>query len=187
MIPHRVVVFDHETRKMIYNHILTYPGVSYNILKNIFNLTDGTLRYHLEYMEKAERILSNVENGKRCYYPLRNEIVVSKSFKNKPQSFKFTQIQLRILNTIKRHPGISQKELIKRTGLSRFTISYNMRKFVDLGLIKKSNNEKSVYYEYMTDELLRHEVLLRLTMKLLKKEIDEKTFFKLKKKLELNK
>jgi DNA-binding transcriptional regulator GbsR (MarR family) len=76
-----------------------------------------------------------------------------------------------------------QKELIKKTGLSRFTISYNMRKFVDIGLIKKSNNEKSVYYEYMTDELLRREIFLRLTIEFLNKEIDEKTFNDLKAKL----
>ena len=183
MTLHRDMVFDHETRKMIYNHILTYPGVSFNILKNIFNLMDSTLRYHLEYLEKAERILSNLESGKRCYYPLKNELVISELFENKPRSYKFTSIQKRILKIIKRFPGISQKELIKKTGLSRFTISYNMRKFIDMGLIKKSNNERSVYYEYMTDTLLKHEVLLRLTIKLLNKEIDEKTFFELKAKL----
>ena len=55
-----------------------------------------------------------------------------------------------------------------------------------MGLIKKSNNGKNVFYEYMTDKLLRHEVLLRLAIKLLNKEIDEKSFNKLKKKLELS-
>ena len=52
-----------------------------------------------------------------------------------------------------------------------------------MGMIKKSNNEKYVCYEYMTDKLLKHEVLLRLTVKLLNKEIDEKEFLKLKDKL----
>jgi predicted transcriptional regulator len=183
VIPVGVMVFDHDTRKMIYNHILTYPGVSFKVLKNIFNLNVGTLRYHLEYLEKAERILLCKENGQRCYYPLKNEIVVSELFENKPRSYKFTKTQQRILNIINRNPGISQKELIKKTGLSRFTISYNMRKFVDIGLIKKSNNEKSVYYEYMTDELLRREIFLRLTIEFLNKEIDEKTFNDLKAKL----
>ena len=183
MLHNRELVFDHETRKMIYIHILTYPGVSYNILRNIFNLTDSTLRYHLEYLEKADRILTGNENGKRCYYPLQNEIVVTKLFENNPRSYKFTLIQQKILNTIKRNPEITQKRLIKKTGLSRFTISYNIRKFIDMGLVKKSNNEKFVCYEYMTDKLLRHEVLLRLTIKLLNKEIDEKAFFELKNKL----
>jgi len=176
-------VFDHSTRKMIYNHIINYPGVSFNVLKDIFNLTGGTLRYHLRYLEKGERILSNIENGKRCYYPLSNEPTVLELFENKARRYKFTKTQLRILTTIKRYPGISQSELINKTDLSRFTISYNIRKFIDLGVIKKTNNEKNVYYEYMTDELLRQEVLLRLTMKLLKKEISEQEFLRLKDKL----
>ena len=183
MSPTGEIVFDHDARKIIYNHILAYPGVSYITLKNIFDLKDGTLRYHLQYLEKADRIMTDIENGKRCYYPLKNEIVDTKLYENKPRSFKFSPIQMKILNIIKRKPGITQKELIKNTGLSRFTISYDIRKFIDMGLVKKSNNEKFVYYEYMTDELLRHEVLLRLTMKLLNKEIDEKTFFELKEKL----
>lgn len=183
MKPRGDSVFDHETRKMIYNHILNYPGVSFNVLRNIFNLSDGTLRYHLKYLEKGERILSDIENGKKCFYPLQNEIVISEIFENKPRLYNFTKTQLRILNAIKHYPGISQKELINKTNLSRFTISYNMRKFIDMGLIKKTNNEKNVYYEYMTDDVLRHEVLLRLTMKLLKNEISEKEFFEMKKKL----
>ena len=74
MTPNGDIVFDHEFRKMIYTHILTYPGVSYITIKNIFNLPDDTLRYHLKYLEKADRILADKENGKRCYYPLNNEI-----------------------------------------------------------------------------------------------------------------
>jgi len=177
------VVFDHETRKMIYNHIITFPGVAFTTLKNTYNLSNGTLRYHLEYLEKADQILSNIENGHRCYYPLRNEFMVSERFKNQPRLYNFTDIQLRIIKIIKNWPGISQSELIKRTNLSRFTVSYNIRKFIDMGLVKKSNNGKNVFYEYMTEEALRHEVLIRLTMKLLNNEITEEEFFRLNKKL----
>jgi len=182
-MPNGDFVFDHDTRKMIYTHILTYPGVSYKILRNIFNLNDGTLRYHLEYLEKAERILPDLENGNRCYYPMQNEIGGVKLSDNNQKLYNYTEIQQKILTSIKNSPGITQKDLIGKTGLSRFTISYNMRKFIDMGVVKKSNNEKFVCYEYMTDELLRHEVMLRLTIRLLNKEIDEKEFFKLKKKL----
>ncbi|MCK5561940.1 MAG: winged helix-turn-helix transcriptional regulator [Thermoplasmata archaeon] len=177
------VVFDHETRKLIYNHIITFPGVAFPTLKNTYKISDGTLRYHLKYLEKAEQILSDIENGRRCYYPLRNEFMVAERFKNKPRIYNFTDIQLRIIKAIKNWPGISQGELIKKTNLSRFTVAYNIRKFMDMGLIKKSNNGKNVHYEYMTDEVLRYEVLLRLTLKLLKKEISEKEFFELNKKL----
>ena len=117
MLPHGGMAFDHETRRMIYNHILTYPGVPYITLKNIYDLTDGTLRYHLEYLEKAERILSNIENGKRVYYPIQNDVSDARLFAGKTRSYKFTSIQQKILNTIKRIPGITQKELINKNKL----------------------------------------------------------------------
>ena len=55
-----------------------------------------------------------------------------------------------------------------------------------LGLIyyQKNNHQKYVRYEYMTDDLLRYEILKILSIKLLRKEIDEQTFHMLKKKLE---
>ncbi len=177
------MVFDHDTRKMLYNHILTYPGVTYLVLKNIYNLSAGTLRYHLEYLVKAQRILENLENGKRCYYPLRNDVLLSNQFKNKLAGDNLTPTQRKILSSIQQTPGINQRELIRKTNLSRFTINYNINRFIELGLVKKFNNGKEVHYEYMTDELLKHEVLLRLAMKLLNKEISEAEFLKLKDKL----
>jgi len=164
------MVFDHKTRKMIYSHIVNYPGVSYITLKNIFNISPSTLRYHLEYLTKADRILMDLEDGKRCYYPLKDELVDSKLYGSGSRVFKLSPIQKKIINTIRQVPGITQKTLIKKTGLSRFTISYNMKKFIDMGLVRKSNSSKFVQYEFMTDEQLRHEVLLRLTIKLLNKE-----------------
>lgn len=184
-MPNGDIVFDHDTRKMIYTHILTYPGVSYNVLKNIFNLTDGTLRYHLEYLEKAERILPDMENGNRCYYPLQSEIGGVKLSDKNQKLYNYTKNQQKILNTIKTAPGITQKDLIGKTGLSRFTISYNIKKFIDMGVVKKSNSQKFVCYEYMTDEQLKHEVLMRLAMKLLNRELDEEAFLKLKNKLRI--
>jgi predicted transcriptional regulator len=168
---------------MIYSHILTYPGVSYITLKNIYNLTAGTLRYHLEYLEKADRIMVDIENGKRCYYPKRHEVALSGQVASNQVRSNLNKTQQKILNAIKKQPGITQKELIKKTKLSRIRISYNINKFIDLGFVKKSNNGKHVMYEYMTDELLRSEMLLRLTMRLLNKEIDEETFNKLKDRL----
>ncbi len=96
MVPNGDMVFDHKTRKMIYSHILNYPGVSYITLKNIFHLTASTLRYHLEYLAKADRILIDLEDGKRCYYPLKDELVDSKLYENGSRAL----MAFRIINLI---------------------------------------------------------------------------------------
>ena len=47
------LVLQHDTRRMIYNYIVEHPGVAFNELKKVFELTDGTLRYHVEYLKRS--------------------------------------------------------------------------------------------------------------------------------------
>jgi len=168
----------------LYQLILAYPGVTFNVLKKVNNLNRSTLRYHLKYLEKAERIKSDLNNGQRSYYPLNDEILLSKIYGNKSKTNFLTVIQQQILSLIKKNPGITQKELIKKTSLSRFTISYNTRKFISMGLVKKTVDENNVHYEYISEEILKDEVLVRLTIKLLSKELDEDTYHHLRRRLE---
>ena len=48
----------HQTQKLIYNFISTHPGVSFSRIRNFFELNDSTLKYHLHYLEKNNRISS---------------------------------------------------------------------------------------------------------------------------------
>jgi predicted transcriptional regulator len=176
------IVIEHETRRMIYEHILAHPGVSFNILKQVFGLKDGTLRYHLDYLKKKEKIIFS--KGKRCYYPTRSETVVFQMKNNKMESHFLSPLQSQILNIIKERPGINQKELVKKIGLNRFTVNNNLKKLMELCIIRKTSINRMVCYEYITKDQLQTELLMNIIIKLLNKEIDEKTFLELKDKLE---
>ena len=52
---------DHKTRKMIYNLIVARPGVKYKFIKRTLELTHGTLRYHLNFLERNDKIKSILE------------------------------------------------------------------------------------------------------------------------------
>ena len=62
-------VLENKIRRMIYNLIVNYPGVPFNKLIDIFELTESNLRYHLNYLEKNDKIKSGLEGGMRYYYP----------------------------------------------------------------------------------------------------------------------
>jgi predicted transcriptional regulator len=176
-------VFEHETRKKIYNHILTYPGVSFSIIKTILGLTDSTLRYHLKYLESKNEIKSSIEGNKRCYYAIHRVIVDSK-IKSNHGTYKLNPTQETLINTIHHHPGITQKELILKTRLKKITVAYNVNKLVKFGMIQKEKFGKHVNYFYMTDDKLRKKLIQKLILKLINREIDEHTFLILKKKLD---
>ena len=169
---------------MIYNHILVYPGVSYNVLKQIFELTDGGLRYHLDYLERTEKINSGVERGNRCYYPNHHPVNLPNHSSEFSESHQLNPQQERILQTIKLNPGINQKELIHRTRLTRSQIAKYISKLLNLKLVKKISTGGFTYYEYIPDEELKFKIMRRLVIKLLKDEITEEKFIELKRKLE---
>ena len=168
---------------MIYNHISTYPGVSFSIIKNVFNLTDGTLRYHLNYLEGKNEITSKIEGRNKCYYPVENYVFNTKSDSDL-EIYKLNSTQERLLNIIQREPWITQKDIILKTGLKSFTVKYNLKKLINFGVIQKKENGRNTLYRYISDIELKQEILKRLVLKLLDHEIDEHTFLKLKRKLD---
>ena len=65
---HSEKALDNRTRKMVYNYISKHPGVSFGSIMNVLDLTEGTLRYHLGYLERENKILSNLKGKHKCYY-----------------------------------------------------------------------------------------------------------------------
>jgi predicted transcriptional regulator len=88
------------------------------------------------------------------------------------------------LKFIDSHPGITAKELNFKIKVKPTTLEYNINRLIELKLIWKAKNDGMVGYEVITDENLREEIFNRLIKKLMTGEIDEETYFKIKKRLE---
>jgi len=176
-------IFEHKTRRMIYNHIMIHPGDSFNNIKRVFELTDGTLRYHLNYLESRNEIRSATVGNNRCYYPVE-KIALSPRSGSDLRTHRLSANQERLLSVIQRKPGVTQKELIYLTGMKRITIAYNIIKLLDYGVVRKEPNGKYICYYHLSDTELRQKLIKKLVFKFVNYEIDEKTFLALKKKLE---
>ena len=174
---------EHNTRKMIVSHIIAYPGVSFGTIKKMLDLPESTLRYHLNHLEKKKEIKSSLEGNNRCYYPVQKIIFDLKS-ESGIQTHELNETQDKLLDTIQRYPGITQKELILRTGLKRITVWYHIKKLIDFRVVRQEPNGRNISYYFISETELRQKIRKRLIAKLLNNEIDEKTFLTLKKKLE---
>ena len=175
-------VLENKLRKMIYNHIIAYPGVSSNILRKIFDLSDSALRYHLDYLKRHKMISYGLVDGVRCIFPFNRQNSTSPS-SGLDEIQDLTSEQKRILSVIKENPEINQKEIVHRTKLDRFKVSENVRKLSERNIIKKHKIKKNVHYEYLPEGELKLKIIKRLAIKLLNDEIDEATFLRLKRKL----
>ena len=162
---------------------MSLGGDDFTIIKNMFNLTDSTLRYHLNYLESRNEIRSRLEGRNKCFYPVEN-FAISKSSDTALQANKLSKVQERILETIRSNPWITQKDLTIKSGLKGFTVKYNLKKLIGYGIVQKKQNGRNTCYNYISDDTLKKELLKQLVVKLLDHEIDEQTFLKLKRKLE---
>ncbi|UCG04362.1 MAG: winged helix-turn-helix transcriptional regulator [Candidatus Heimdallarchaeota archaeon] len=156
-----------EIRPKIANYIKMHPGTSFKTIKTIFDLSDGTLRYHLRYLEKKGKIKSG--DNKRIYYPIGH---VGESSLNKTQQ--------RLINTIKRHPGITQKELSAKTKMNRLTIRNNINLLVEREMLSIIKIGKEIHHFYITPQELEKKKVLRLIAKFLLGKIDEETYWDLR-------
>jgi DNA-binding MarR family transcriptional regulator len=114
-------VLDQFVRGQIYGFIKTNPGVHYNQILRKVGVKNGTLSYHLGVLEKTELIQSRREGLKyRVFYPTGMNFP-------KSERFRLTALQIRIIDVLKRQPGITQKELARLLDQKPQTINYNMK------------------------------------------------------------
>jgi len=177
-------VLKHDLRRMLYKHIAQYPGVNYKTLKNIFQLTDGTLRYHLDYLERAEKIKFSMKKGKRSYFPNPDDPGSTGIIGGSSRKVKLNESQLKVLRLVKKYPGISHKELVNYTRFKQHIVTGSLKKLMDIGAVRKSREKNDVGYEYISGDRLKYEMIQSLLSKFLNREIDEDTFLKLVKQLE---
>jgi len=122
-------VLDQFVRGQIYGFIKTNPGVHYNQILRKVGVKNGTLSYHLGVLEKTELIQSRREGLKyRAFYPTGMNFP-------KAERFRLTDLQIRIIGSIRNQPGMTQKEIARLLGQKPQTINYNIKVLGQAGLI----------------------------------------------------
>jgi len=174
-------VLDHRTRRMVYNYISSHPGVSFQKIRHVLDLNSSTLRYHIQYLKRSGKIVLEMEGGKKFYYPRGTG---SAPIDHQPEPSDLTKKEKRVLNAIKRHPGISRRGISNYTNLNGKTTSKCIRTLRDKKLIWKVRSGRSTGYEYITKDKLKEEMLKLLIERFLNNEISKERFLALKKELE---
>lgn len=156
-----------NSRQGIANYIQLHPGTSFKTIKTIFGLADSTIRYHLRYLEKKGMIRSDPDM--RVYYPTRHE-----------EEGALSKTQQRLIQIIRRHPGLTQKELSARTNISRLAVRNNIAKLVEKEILSTIRIGRETRHFYIHPDELERTKALRLITKFLLDVIDEETYWDLR-------
>ena len=170
---------DHRMRRIVYNYISENPGVAFGRIKKMLEMNASTLKYHLRYLEKSNKVFSQKEGKKRCYFCEERP-----GFDLDPMSGidldSLSKKQQRLLGLIRSNPGITRKDLLSNLNIDRKALTRDLRKLQDKKIVLKVDKG----YEYITNERLKEMIYKRLLMRLLNDEIDEEQFKAVKRKLE---
>ena len=173
---------DHDARRLIVSYVAANPGISFTVLERMLNMNRSTLRYHITQLEKAAEVHSRLEQGRRCYYIGRLDVVAMVSPGLNLSTL--TKEQRRLLRLIRDGPGISKKKLVRLTRMNKNTLTYNLRKLMERNIIWKTRSGRETGYEYKSREVLHKEMFKLLLKKFVDNEIDQDTFLRLKEELD---
>ena len=132
-------------------------------------------------MLRSNLISSKTENGQKCYFPDQSSLG---SISNEDlNTHTLNETQKKTLNIIKSNPGITKKELLRKTGMKKDTLTYNIQRLQKLSFIWKVRSGRNTGYECITRERLRDEIYRLLLDDFLEGKIDEEKFLAMKIKL----
>jgi predicted transcriptional regulator len=129
-------------------YINDHPGCYLRQIKKDLELSMGTTQYHLNYLIKSKRI-TFVRRGLRKNYFI-NGVFFS------PNGFNLLQVLSQetareILLFIIEKTNATQPDLIKSFGISGASVSWHIKRLLDLNLISESRSGKYKRYTIATD------------------------------------
>ncbi len=171
---------SNDKRRLIYKHILEYPGVSFQLLKGLFIMTEGNLRYHLNVLETEKKVRSKLMKRGRCYYPFDMTEMIK--FKGVDPS-NLSRNQARIITLLRDQGPLTRKEILTSINIERKELTGEIRKLKMNGLVLQEIQNGVKRYLFVTDEVLKRRIFRLLMVKLATRQIDEETFLALEEEL----
>jgi predicted transcriptional regulator len=145
-----------DIRRLLFDYIRKNPGASFKVLQAAFRMSEGNLRYHLQYLERKKRIVFEKEGRDRCYFTMVR--------KRSPYAAEvdLSRGQERILDTVMRNPGITCEELRARSGENGASFEYDLRRLRENHLVWRVKRDGRIGYEAVNGERVEKEMFLEM-------------------------
>ena len=125
---HREELLDNETRGMIRGCIISDPGIHYNEIQRRLKLGNGKAAYHLHALESMGVIKSVSDGRLRRFYPAGMRL--------EEAPVRLDRLQKLIFEFLRERDGLNQREIAKALGVSTPTVSRNMKRMAELGVVR---------------------------------------------------
>lgn len=128
-------VLKNEIREEIYDYVLENPGTHFRTILTDLHLSNGTLSHHLNTLEKQDYIKSERDGSYRRYYPVGRKLVGT--------VYDLNPVQKKIMESVAITPGMSQKEVAAKVGISQPTAHYHLTALRNARLVELRREGKT--------------------------------------------
>ncbi len=130
------------TQRRVLEFITSHPGVHLREICRGLELAMGVVQYHLRRLERDGRISSMRRGLYKFFYPVdlfgaRQRDVLSVLSLERPREL--------LLNIIE-HPGSTQEALAGAAGISQPTVSWHLKRLIDLEIVDRHQQGRVVTY-----------------------------------------
>ena len=121
------------TQERIFAYVSQHPGVHLRQICRELGLAMGDVQYHVHRLEKGGRVSSTRRGLYRFFYPTalfgeKQKDILSVLTLDTPR-----ELLLHMLA----EPGLNQEALVQAAGVSQPTVSWHLKRLIELGIVQK--------------------------------------------------
>ena len=136
-------ILEHEKRHQIYSDILLNPGIDMSSLASLTAINLHTLRYHLAYLIRMQKITCIEQGGGYHFFENHGRYGHADQkhilFQNYPTTHN-------IITLVNENPGITRGEIAHLLGLAGPSVTRWMHRLIDEGMVKEVREGRFARY-----------------------------------------
>ncbi|HEX2021418.1 MAG TPA: winged helix-turn-helix transcriptional regulator, partial [Candidatus Thermoplasmatota archaeon] len=133
-------MLDNQARASVYAHVRANPGAHPSAIAQALGLGWGTVVYHLSRLEQSSLVTARSARHRKCYFAVGGDLSAPE---REAVAALCTDKAKVIVSAVRDAPGISQKDLAHRLGMSQALASFHVKKLVASGVLRTAKAGRS--------------------------------------------
>ncbi|HWH09069.1 MAG TPA: winged helix-turn-helix transcriptional regulator, partial [Candidatus Thermoplasmatota archaeon] len=133
-------MLDNEARARVYAHVRQHPGAHPSAIAEALDLGWGTVVYHLQRLEESKLVTCRAASHRKCYFAVGTELGAEARAAVAAMSHDKAKL---IVSAVREAPGITQKDLASRIGMSQALASWHVKRLVGSGVLRSVRTGRS--------------------------------------------
>jgi len=136
----RSEMLDNKVRASVFEHVKANPGAHPSAIAETVGIGWGTVVYHLARLEESQLVTPRSAHHRKCYFAVGSDLDGAGRTAVAAMS---TDKGRAIVDALRAAPGLSQKELAERIGISQALLSWHVKRLLASGVLVSTRSGRS--------------------------------------------